>query len=305
MKINFGPISVTIEKAGHKKSLMLDDLRHTGNDLIRYCRAFSMGDIQERIKQVCLTKDVFFNDRVRVKLTLDKFGIIIVPEFFDEEYCSETKWVLKEKISSYENRVKDGIYEDSIALIQASYKKVSGYAGLVSYEKPVIDIRQGQDQGMIDCFNVDRLVDGHLERAYNELSSDYVSDIIRRDQVGMKASNLNAYLNKGITKTRGFHVDSYAPQIKAFVYLTDVMTLDDGPYTFVEGTHKDTPYRRLNQVMSSALPNRTEAPFVPLESIIPVLAPKGSLVISDQSGCHRGFPQSSSGERLILTMNYR
>ncbi|WP_206744366.1 hypothetical protein, partial [Salinivibrio kushneri] len=76
------------------------------------------------------------------------------------------------------------------------------------------------------------------------------------------------------------------------------------PYTFVKKSHRTSSFSILNKYISSALPNRTEAPVVPLNNIIPVLAPKGSLVISDQSGIHRGFPQSPEGKRAVAVLSF-
>ena len=116
-------------------------------------------------------------------------------------------------------------------------------------------------------------------------------------------SNINTYLNSGITSTRGFHADSYSRQIKVFIYLTDVFDFDNGPYTYVKGTHLNTPYRRANQKISSGLKAKTETPYFNINNIYPILAPRGSLIVSDQSGFHRGFPQDKDGFRCILTIN--
>ena len=81
------------------------------------------------------------------------------------------------------------------------------------------------------------------------------------------------------------------------------MELDQGPYTFVKSSHKENPYRAINGQLSKNLKIKTETPIVNINDIYPILAKKGSLVISDQSGFHRGFPQSKKGLRRTLTIN--
>ena len=55
-----------------------------------------------------------------------------------------------------------------------------------------------------------------------------------------------------------FNVDFKTKQLNAFIYLTDCLLLNDGPYTYVKGSHLDGPLRRLNQSISQVMPNRTK-----------------------------------------------
>ena len=189
-------------------------------------------------------------------------------------------------------------------LLQIGAEKLSGYQELSSYKKTVVQVREGQDQGMIDIFNVDIAFPevNILRKAYEDSG---LKEILSSPDLSVGFKNLNFYLNNNVTSTRGFHADSYAPQLKAFVYLTDCLSLDDGPYTYVKGSQKDNPYRRLNKEMCINLPNKTEAPLLNRDDILPVLASRGSLVISDQSGFHRGFPQEEGHERVISVMNIK
>ena len=134
--------------------------------------------------------------------------------------------------------------------------------------------------------------------------SEFVKEMLS-DGKSVDFRNLNFYINSNITKTRGFHADSFSPQLKAFVYLTDCLSLDDGPYTYVRRSHTDGPYRRLNQDLCVNLPNKTETPLLDRDRIVPVLGKKGTLVISDQSGFHRGYPQSPGHKRVISVMNLK
>ena len=158
---------------------------------------------------------------------------------------------------------------------------------------------------MIDIFNVDKWKGtiGDTLRPYFE--SKLIADVMNVGDSCPEARNLNLYLNTSVTSTRGFHVDSYSKQLKGFVYLEDCLSLEDGPYTYVKESHLESALRKINIQVSSVLPNKTETPFVSLQNIVPVLAKRGALVISDQGGSHRGFPQAPGHQRAVAVMNFR
>jgi len=239
---------------------------------------------------------------------LDKDGIFIIPSFIDEinseSLCSEIENV----VESYKLKLGKKInYEDEIALIQTKpdknqFKKYSDYA---NYPKPILNVRAGADNGMLDIFNIDNLLQKELSKGlFKKIREDlFLNEFLKSLPKSLKMQNINSYVNSGITKTRGFHVDSYKNQIKFFIYLTDVTELNQGPYTFVKGSHKENPLRSINSQLSESLKIKTETPVVNINDIYPILAKKGTLVISDQSGFHRGFPQSENGFRRTLTIN--
>ena len=96
-----------------------------------------------------------------------------------------------------------------------------------------------------------------------------------------------------------FNVDFKTKQLNAFIYLTDCLLLNDGPYTYVKGSHLDGPLRRLNQSISQVMPNRTKNP----ENIMAILAKKDTIIASDQGGSQRGFPQAKGGQRVVAVLN--
>ena len=152
---------------------------------------------------------------------------------------------------------------------------------------------------MIDIFNVDRLLEAIGKTLNNFFNSEWLLNVINFTNEKINPKNLNLYVNNSITKTRGFHVDSYYRSMKVFIYLTDVNCLDDGPYCFVKGTHVDNPLRKLNMIIGDK-----EAPLIDPLKIIPVFGKRGTLIISDQSGVHRGFPQSKGSLRELFVMRY-
>ena len=105
--------------------------------------------------------------------------------------------------------------------------------------------------------------------------------------------------------TRGLHVDNLHRYYKAFLYLSDVRTAGDGPYAYVPGTHRRPDLLRREARLNSLI-GRHEADSFAFEGMeIPILAPKGSIILSCQSGVHRGLPQTWGASRTVLVGNYR
>ncbi|WP_313206008.1 hypothetical protein [Psychrobacter faecalis] len=237
---------------------------------------------------------------------LSNDGIFITPSFVEASHIEELCQLIESYSNNYLSKLKkEKYYEDDLALIQTKQCKIKGYTSLAAYPKATLDIRSGSDEGMIDIFNVDKLLKGTKGKIIIDriINNPFLNNLLNSLPTPLVIQNINSYVNSGVTSTRGFHVDAYKEQIKIFIYLTDVLNFDNGPYTYVKGSHKDSHYRRINQHLSKNQKAKTETPVVPFDQVYPILAPKGSLVISDQSGSHRGFPQSKTGERRVLTIN--
>ena len=305
MKFSVGPLSLSINRKSqnYNASVSMEDVRAINNDHVNYLKGLSSTELKSRVQAVSF-EDLYNCDLVRSCLTEN--GIVIVPEFIDTDIVASFGKVISDlrQITNEFLGKNIRVDENEHMLLQIGAEKLSGYQVLSSYKKTVVQVREGQDQGMIDIFNVDIAFPevNILRKAYEDSG---LKEILSSPDLSVGFKNLNFYLNSNVTSTRGFHADSYAPQLKAFVYLTDCLSLDDGPYTYVKGSQKDNPYRRLNKEMCINLPNKTEAPLLNRDDILPVLASRGSLVISDQSGFHRGFPQEEGHERVISVMNIK
>jgi len=305
MKFSVGPLSLSINRKSqnYNASVSMEDVRAINNDHVNYLKGLSSTELKSRVQAVSF-EDLYNCDLVRSCLTEN--GIVIVPEFIDTDIVASFGKVISDlrQITNEFLGKNIRVDENEHMLLQIGAEKLSGYQELSSYMKTVVQVREGQDQGMIDIFNVDIAFPevNILRKAYEDSG---LKEILSSPDLSVGFKNLNFYLNSNVTSTRGFHADSYTPQLKAFVYLTDCLSLDDGPYTYVKGSQKDNPYRRLNREMCTNLPNKTEAPLLNRGDILPVLASRGSLVISDQSGFHRGFPQEEGHERVISVMNIK
>lgn len=286
-----------------EQPLSLDDVKTLNDETVLYMRSLDESELKSRVSEVTAFS---LSDISSVNAILERHGIVIIPDFIDEDSINNVSSAMANLQSMIDKfaQSSERFQEGENYLLQKGACKVSGYGNLSGYGKTVIQIRDGQDSGMVDVFNIDHLFKEFKEIIRPAYENSAISNILGSTSHQLQAKNLNLYVNSSITKTRGFHVDAYRKKLKSFIYLTDVLSLEDGPYTYVRGSHVDSAYRRINKTLSRHLPNRTETPIVPLDSIIPAIARKGTLVISDQGGSHRGFPQKQGHTRMVSVMNY-
>lgn len=182
----------------------------------------------------------------------------------------------------------------------------SSMTALIGDGTPIANIRRGTDEGMVDFYNIDnhypealairnRLLDSGLKELLEEVSGSK-----------LYLKSMNAYINIGVTDTRGFHVDAFGvTQIKVFVYLTDVMELKNGPYCYVLGSHREKALQQVNSYASALIGlSDTDIVLLDFTNAFPILGPAGTLIVSDQSGAHRGFPQEVGGRRALCVFNF-
>jgi len=265
--------------------------------------------LKENLEEICISNLQSQKDRNAAAEILESEGIFVIPNFFDSHKCDEIKKLLQFKITSNEKVKGTGnadIELDNI-YIHKTGKKFISYTDRQNFHKAIADIRGGKDKGMIDIFNAD-LAFSELKELRLAFENPQLAEVIKK--AGYESAcptNLNIYINKDILTTRGFHIDSVGPNLKGFIYLSDIKTMDKGPYCYVRQSHRDQiPARSFNQAFSHKT-NRTatDAPFVDPFMVTPVLARKGDLVVSDQSGIHRGYPQSPGSERFMAVMRYK
>lgn len=205
-------------------------------------------------------------------------GFISIPGFWSEGECDD----LAGRVRSFwvEERAKGfpgGNY--MVSPPDANLDK-----GLLKKGKSVLNLRgsRGYDENMIDMLYAERMFP-----EIKKLQEEPLIKAIKFELENMNERNLNfaryhLYLNESATSTRGFHRDSDKPglQYKAFIYLTDVPDKSYGPYCYKQNT------------LTSSKGEATVC-----------TATKGTLIMSDQYGLHRGFPQESGKHRIMLVLN--
>ena len=208
-------------------------------------------------------------------------GIIVKENFLDDEKVEYILNQLIEILNNYE--LKPG----KIDLGNGSFRDVRGYD-------------KNADIGKVDWFHIDKIID------ISSVDLEYIKSILNEISTDLELKNFNSYIDKGVTTARGFHADSYGVlHYKAFIYLTNVPSLEYGPYTYIKKSHLDFKNRILNQIKNKIFnKERTDVTIYKKKLVSPMLAKKGTLIISDQTGFHRGWPQKNDKFRAILTMNF-
>ncbi len=310
MKFKLGNVEVRIARANAKKKegvISHNDLTSINDDHLDYINSLSADELQSRLDSVSVSDLESEENLTKASQLLKDEGIFLVPNFLDENTVADIQAAnekLKVKLKELESK-KAGFYEDDELVVQSTDVRISRYSDLVNYGKPVVYVRQDDDLGMMDIFNYDQLP------GISQLNLDKIAEkesllkVASNRDTPLSLSNINIYFNKGNKSRGGFHYDDFNNNIKAFIYTLDAK-LENGPYCYVKGTHTDGSYRLINKLVSKNYGlNDTEAPLLPVQNIIPAMGKSGTLVVSDQTGIHRGLPQGKDKERALLVIRYK
>lgn len=235
---------------------------------------------------------------------LEQCGVALIPGAVKADDLREAAAILKE-FAEQARAADEGTQIDAgIRLAWGS----QDYAVLRDGGEPVAIRRGGDDSGMVDIFHVDQFLERKGFGLRRLLENSGVITLVQSVlPQGFELQNINAYVNREVSSTRGFHVDSYGGnQIKAFLYLTDVLTLEAGPYCYVLGSHSQSGFAASNILASKFLNLRsTDVRIFEPSKAVPMLAEAGSLIVSNQSGAHRGLPQGPNNLRVLLALNFQ
>jgi len=215
-------------------------------------------------------------------------GIIIIDDFLSADECDRLRTEIERKLENDEfNRDDDASYTELTERNEATLKRRSG------------DV----DEGMIDIFHVDRSISDFEDIKHDEFIADIINKAANKKYT---PDNTNIYANESVTDTRGYHADTYAGKYKSFIYLTDVPDKSYGPFSYIKGSHQRSALkRRVNIIINKIKGNpETDAAFYDEKDEVICTAPKGTLIIANQAGNHRGQPQEQGKERMVTTTSY-
>lgn len=220
---------------------------------------------------------------------LRRDGIFVMKDYLEPNRCDDFKY----KIDS---RLSDGIKTSEPGM---------GYSDLANAGEPIVSERSGdRDHGMLDIFNMDLAIPELKDLKEDEFIQKVISEAAEEPYT---ADNLNIYVNRSVTNTRDYHADTYSGKYKAFVYLTDVPDSSYGPFSYVRGSHQPSKIRRR---FRSFINNRvrdvpsTNAVLYNSSNVEVCTAPKGTLIVANQAGLHRGMPQEEGKERMLVSISY-
>lgn len=222
--------------------------------------------------------------------TLRSDGIVIIEDYLDSETCEEMR-----------TKIEGILGNEDLTTVEGGQM---GYSELASMGEPVVNKRSGErDDGMLDVFNVDLAVPEVAEFKNDEKIQRMISEAAGEQ---FTPDNVNVYVNKSVTDTRDFHADTYAGKFKSFVYLTDVPDESYGPFAYVKGSHNSSKIKQKVSKLTNKVRGNpdTDAIFYDESDVIKCTASRGTLIVANQAGYHRGISQKQGRERMLLTTSY-
>ncbi|HYI07949.1 MAG TPA: phytanoyl-CoA dioxygenase family protein [Thermoanaerobaculia bacterium] len=204
---------------------------------------------------------------------LSRFGVSVMDNFLDGRWCDEL---------------------------------IERFDALESIAKPYDNDRR--------IFAIERISSVHFHtyadsKILNEIGVQYTG--VPQELLATMAAKLYADPN-ALGSGGGWHRDSFLPQYKAICYLTDV-TADNGPFEYIPGSQRlknkflyDFRSRLRRGPVTSRYEQAEIDEYCSFFDITPRVftAPRGTVILVDSSGLHRGRP-IKEGIRYALTNYYK
>lgn len=248
-------------------------------------------------------------------------GGIILRNFVSEDKVKQLRDNLdsllsEERVASHiANRTDD---ETEDYFLNCTFENIPGGkkanpTTLFNYGRPIINVRSGHmgppgDDGMVDIFRPDQLFP-ECHTIFNDRErKNFLIKVLRFVSGKPYVSRLfNIYINRSITETRGFHADDrFGDKVKTFLYLDEVDSPADGPYTFALGTHDNLTMRKYNIDIAKRLgqSNGSNYNFWDRKREVKFLGKAGDFAITFQRCAHRGWPQEPGHHRYALVETF-
>jgi hypothetical protein len=235
--------------------------------------------------RTCFSKEKRINFKCKNDFSskLSKDGIVIIDNFISEDFADKIYKDVKKLINSTDISNENIVYYKNAQLVNRGNKFKS-------------------DFNMIDIFDINNA----LTYLDDIIDKSFIANIIKEangEEFPLK--NFNIYYNNEVAP-RCLHVDNFSvPQYKAFIYLTDVNEIEDGPYCYVKGSHL-CQEKKIKSYINNFLHGNylTDMREYSYDDTQKNLAKKGTLIISDQNGVHGAFPQEKGRERMLIMLNF-
>lgn len=222
--------------------------------------------------------------------SLSENGTVVIKNFLDPEVFNtlknETDKYLQEKVN-----------------LDIAPNKTANFPALRKSNKTIINKRfkeRDGDEGMIDIWNIDKEIPTTtpLEQI-KEFTLNLIHSTFPPTEYFYQTTNF--YLNNSVTHTRGIHSDSgvFPSRIKAFLYMTDITDIYDGPYSYILGSHRGIgkKYWKKHDIYNPLTEDKEN--YQVFEQLN-----KNDLIISCVAGAHRGLPQKVGRERQAYVLSF-
>ena len=147
-------------------------------------------------------------------------------------------------------------------------------------------------------YNVPEIAEIIFDESLISLAKSFFESMPAIGNLNLRKSFINNLANESTTM---YHVDPNSPYFfKAFIYLKDVDSIEDGPFTYVEGSVDNKPNDLLKRYRweDEEIEN-----FYSTEKIKHLTAKKGDIVLAMTTGFHKG-QKCVRKERELLTIDY-
>ncbi len=230
----------------------------------------------------------------KIAKTMKKYGVCLIPNYISDEKCNSIKIeCAKRSEVKVDTNFKDGSYRRYDV-----YKNTGAAANKRVYHT--------------DCFSND-LMEFKIDKHIQTICKDYYNK-------GPYSVHVQVYERHRFHQipVRSFHIDTFETStFKAMLYLSDV-TIEDGPNSYVIGTHNNVELRRKKQFEWG--PKRSEnleylephpTNFIEdelgplLKNWVKFIAKKGTLILFDTWGVHCGLSPAKNGDRHVIVNYYR
>jgi hypothetical protein len=215
---------------------------------------------------------------------LRKEGIVIIPEFLSYEECNQI-------VSKIEDLI--GNYSKTTALPNGT---------IIEFRNE--DRTWGFDTDMIDIRRLDKSLKELESIRYNSMIQQIISEAYNRI---VSSARFNCYVNNSVNDPRIYHVDNlHYLQVKSFILLTDVPDPSFGCHSYIKKTHKFSFLKYINIIYNlfCETTHKMDMRLYHSKNIVNVIGKRGTLVITDQNGFHRGLPQEKGGKRVMLVNTF-
>ena len=244
---------------------------------------------------------------------LDRHGVVILRDFIGPALADaarrEVDQMMEELVRAITGQKEHGVVRGITWQVGGALMR--DHAAILAQSRPVANLRSKQrgtmNGGIIDLFFVDRAAHKNNQNTQTTNTARMASETIPRLLAGVsraRPAHINLLRNDSVTATRGLHVDNLTGSYKLFLYLSDVNSLDDGPYAYVTGSHRESTLLRREARLNS-LCGRADSDAHSFDGHeIPFLVAKGTAILSCQSGVHRGLPQREGASRTVLVAKF-
>ena len=149
------------------------------------------------------------------------------------------------------------------------------------------------------------MIEEIVELVINDKILEFAKKNLNQEEIYIGYIKLRRFFNNKINNfdTNFFHTDDNCEKIlKCIIYIDDILTINDGPFVYVSGSHIKKIVKKdgLNEY---ARQDEDIEKFYGIKNIKPIYGKKGSLFFANTLGYHKGIKPSSK-DRYVLYINF-